>query len=528
MTTSISEKHWRTNPENWARFPTFNPLKWYGSVVKILVPGYFEACIFEHAVKWTRRLHEQPRMAMEEADRDFELRSVRRFWKTIPYHLKEDSKIQALSKEIIAAKLGIEVNVMETHEGFFEFARDNYLERYLMHHGHRLVIDNATIFIKQENEMRPWGEVRPTIRPIKREQPSWPWHYGESGVQNDDFYAAGPARPYMHSNPSKWGNQDILVICVCCDAENGFAKGTGDHTYFRICTADGDIYSTGLYRPGKREVLDSFNDPFRIKPGYIQQPDVTDYWDNTNPRSETVNYNNIHQLSIKIPEGKLPEILSMLNKDREMNMEVFHILNQNCTIWALKYAKQAGFECNSSTLALQILLSTRIGRMVVPLFIQKTIRHLAKPLPRVLKQLFLYPLIVALNLKILCLGGRKIDPAVIKRFEQIKDSQRCFQTISNEEICMLEKQVQPYLKHWWDIFRPSKNYMTHPYHLVHVEFKRIKEWRAAKIKELEAEKRALADQFEGTELENKLTKIQKKIEFEIPYFLPPLSKVKTL
>ncbi len=502
----------------WRCFPTFNPSNWYGFCVKKLFPKYYNYNLFQKAVYWTHLLKSTDRMGLEEASTNPTLKEARKFGRIIPKEYETDSVMEAFLKEMVAAKLGISSNVFEQNGGFYEYARKNYLENYLKHFNHTLKVENGEVIILCDGKEMVWSEAKKILSEKKDKQtdlpedkrPSWPWLYGERGVQNRDFYSTEAAEPYLHQDPSEWGNQHIFVLCACCE---GYAQFIGNHSFFRIHTAKGEIYSEGLYRPGKPNPFsDSIDAPFRIKPGQIQEPDVTEFWPC-----------KIHTLAFKINDEQLNKILESVNHDRTMDVEEFQIFNRNCTVWALKHAALGGFEHAESASVIEVLLATRIGRIVFPIFLQKGIRFAAKPLPNIVKKICLYPLTVAANIFLLLLGAGRVDKTLRCKIEKKMQEDIGSSTSQNERT--FEARLKPHISSWKDVFRVSTAEMYHPYTLIFTTFEKIKKWRESEIQKLEQEKAWLLPDKETEETQKRLTEIEQQIQFEIPYALPPKSLI---
>ncbi len=490
--------------------PVIDPTTKFGTCCHYLLPRYFNYCLIQTCLQWTTRLHYKERLGLKEAEQDSEMSQARCLRKVIPLHLKNTEWIKKFNRELTALTFGLTVDVLEKNEGFEEFANQNHLEGYLIHFDHSLDVIDLTIMILHRGKKVAWSKVRQKgwdHSAIPAHRVNKAWRYGQQGLQAKNLYSTHKAQPYRQVNAEEWGNQNLFELCVCCEENPQF---TGNHTFFRIYTREGAIYSEGLYLNIKSCGIQSLKSPFNLKRGQIMEPDITEFWPNTKEEPCT-----IHTLAFAMTDDQLQAVLASLIKDRQQDLEVFHLFDSNCTIWSLKHAKIAGFNYKiASTSALKMLLNTRIGCVVVPLFFQKSVSYLAKSLPSFIKKIVAFPLIVLANIGLIFLGAMRISPELQQKIKELEEKK-------------IKHPIKPFLNQFSAIFDSTKLQLFHPHTFVHQTFREIKQWRQQKIEQLNGQKAQLEQQMllanalQTSLIKKQLEHLTYQRDFVLPYALPP-------
>lgn len=420
------------------------------------------------AVQLADELKKEKRIDIGKVQKHPKVLTARKFFKDLTV---ENPRIAECRKQLLALKLGIDAEAFAFNPGFQKFAAKNYLERYLMEYQHTLSVDPATkkISLMANGAMTLWDpKMDQPPAPKKSDWPKQPWVYGMQGVQSEDMFDWSVLKPYKMGNPADWGKRYVFEFCACC---TGSPQKTGDHSWFRLKTPAGEIYSVGLYRPGKAGTIDNLNFPLRIKRGYLMQPDVSEFWPC-----------DIQTISVEITQSQFLEMKKVVEQDKKEDKQTFQLMQANCVLYTKKIAKIAGIE-----------LPTDIS--VARLFTNRRIEPLMDKLSRVLPK-FVVKVCAAVaaffwNLVQLALGASRVDKAV-----KAKNG----------------AATEAHFAKFSDIFKMAKSRIHHPNTLGHRTRQWVEKWRQQEIAKLEKLRSLATD----------TTEWDKRIE-DIKYRLPPKS-----
>lgn len=210
----------------------------------------------------------------------------------------------------------------------------------------------------------------------------------------------------------------------------------GDHTWLNLKTPDGKIYSTGLYRQGKKEWFDNIKIPLRVKKGYYMSPDMSEFWPGP-----------IQRIPVEITKDDFDVIKKSIEEDKVNEEEcVFQIFNGNCTEWV-----------NSKAALIGIKLPTSIHylRNITPIPLQKVGEVIINCLPDIVLKICMFVVTFFTNLLQVCLGAFLVDNEVKEKGISVK--------------C--------HISSFWDMFNQEKLYFHPPRHLGLDIKKEIEEWR---------------------------------------------------
>lgn len=440
---------------------------------------YQEERLCQIADEVTQSLQKEARQKIAEADRNPTIISARKFLKI----KRKDARFDKCRKELTAAKLGIESEVLDRNPGFREFAEKNYIERYLMAYGDQLSIDQEkNVSIRSGGKLVKWDEMRrqqqQEQKEVKQKQelpelsamPKQPWVYGMEGLQEKDMYNWRELAPFKKEDPKNWGGRYVFEFCVIC-ADS--LQKTGSHSWIRLKTPEGDVYSVGLYRPGKQGVLDNFNFPLRIKPGYLMQPDVSEFWP-----TDTM---DIYTIEVEISKQNFEKMKTTLEEDKINENQTFHPLQSNCVIFTKRIAKIGEIELPTSV---------SIFRLLTPKFLEPVVDAINNILPDVVRKVCKIVITFLSNLLQLALGSGKIDSAIAKRNDPL---------------------ITPLITSFWDLCDADKAVMHHPNTLGHKVRRWVLKWREEETARLEKQKST-----EGCDLQL----LQQQID-QVNYRIPP-------
>lgn len=425
---------------------------------------------------------------MEAAENSLEVMTAKKFCRKVSRYLAQTPYDNRLKRQLLASRLAIPVEAFEANPGFYEFASKHHLYHYMRHYGHHLMVDPKTYELKilSENEWRAWGEVERVLTvPLDtpKNQPKQPWVYGPKGVQNKDMYHWKELSPYKYDDPVKWGNRWILEICACNESS---PQKNGDHSWFRLKTPTGEIYSIGLYRPEKSGILDNFNEPFRIKKGHLMQPDLSEAYPC-----------HIHTIQYEINEEIFQKIKWQCEEDKRKDEELFQAIGINCTQYVNKIAGIAG---------LHLPTKKRIWRFLTPKSLENVVDGIAPYIPELIKKVLNVVAAVFINIILVCLGATKNDPTVLNGGNQ---------------------PVKPHISSFWDLFDPDKASLHHPHTLGWDVYHSVNKWRCQELKSLKKQLHGLLKHPSTNESESKskISNINRRM-IDILYDVPDKYKKK--
>ena len=347
-------------------------------------------------------LKNSPRLSIKDAEKELAVVTGRLFFKQIGNKYDQDVRIAECRKELLAAKLGIVSEVFDKNAGFQSYAEKAHLERYLLTYKHGLQVDKSTLKLKIRHHgfMKDWHDVHEAwqiesqitssiISSKSSNMPKQPWLYGENGVQAQDMYDWSELKPFRTCDPINWGNQYIFEFCaITADSP----RKNGDHSWFRLKTPSGDIYSIGLYRPGKSDWLDNLNFPLRIKKGTLMQPDVSEFWPG-----------KIETISIAITKAEFEEMKQTVENDKKNDGLTFQLFQNNCTLYCKKIAAIAKIDLPTKECVL---------RIIMPQLIQRIFDKVWSILPALIQKIILVIAAFFVNITQLLLGASIVDSTV--------------------------------------------------------------------------------------------------------------------
>jgi len=413
----------------------------------------------------------QQRLSIAAAADDSNLKSARHILKQLHMHARTPA-LQDLKKEITAAKLGISASTLDSNPSLQTFAERHHLERYLLGYNHSMQIDPATqqISLRKAGQWQPWSAISEEMKSWKKSthSPQWAWVYGAEGVQNKDLYDWKELTPFIKGNPADWNHQYVFEFCACFNPDS---VKNGNHSWLRLKTPEGDIYSVGLYRPGKNSLWDNVKAPLRIKPGYLMQPDVSEFWDYP-----------ITSVDFAITQEEFFKIKSTIEADKKNEELVFQIFNNNCMLYGKKLAKMAGVDLPTAEPICQLL---------TPPTLYRKISTVVEKLPQCIQKISSLVLAFFLNLSQVFLGACRID---------------------NDLNAQQRKRAVPHLQSVWDLCDVSKIYLNHPNTLGSKIRPQVLAWRQQQVAELRQ-----------TETDQEARKAkERQIQLSLPpaYYLP--------
>lgn len=281
----------------------------------------------------------------------------------------DPAKAKLLKTKILAAKLGLTSEHLNQYPDFAAFAENYRIYNYIAAYDHTPEVHENELYLGPKDKPQKWSDVKQlALKKLYNEGSIFvkPWYYHESGIEEvcDMFKWSEIRILSTKKDPKEWGGGYAYQICTTA---SDLPRLEGDHTFIRLCSRKGNIYSVGLYRPEKNSIRDSWWLPLRIKKAKLMSPDISEFWNVP-----------IQSLTVKITKESFEEIKKKIKEDNNRILP-FHPLGKNCTEWAIN---MTGFHLNCKDLAPKNLINHRVISStdkfynILPSFVQK-ICHIA-------------------------------------------------------------------------------------------------------------------------------------------------------
>ncbi|MEI8364920.1 MAG: hypothetical protein WCF65_00745 [Parachlamydiaceae bacterium] len=389
-----------------------------------------------------RILSVQPRLTLEAANNDRTLSVGRRLLKHMNVRKYKTPEMESLKKQIMATKLGIHPEILDRNPGLQQFVEKSHIERYLLHYGHPLTVNASTgeVSFLKDKQMTPWSQISAemkTWKPFTQPQRQH-WIYGQDGVQHENMYEWTELKPFKKEDPAAWNHKYVFEVCACYNPESTL---TGNHSWIRLKTPSGDVYSIGLYHRSKANFSLINKTPLRTNSGYLMQPDVSEFW----------NF-KITTVAVAITEEIFLKMKHLIEEDKKQDL-VFNTLNNNC----LLYCKKVGALAN-----IDLPTQDSLASLVMPEGAVEKIERYISYLPRCIQKVCLAVAAFFVNVSLLFLGANALDNG-------LNSEQRA--------------KATPQINSFKDLFDIRKTRMDHPSTFSFKTLKGIVDWRERKIAE---------------------------------------------
>lgn len=282
-----------------------------------------------------------------EASKSPLLRACNRIARELKKEIPEDFAI-----ELLAAKLAIPSSLFDTNEGFRAFAERAYLYNYLHKYRHKLEIDGQTIKILMEGKLLPWKEAYAKWRALPEVilvngQKAREWLYGEGGLQKKDLCIWEKWEAYKtkkldeKTHLPKWGGRYILQGAFM-HGVTGDLRWVNEHSWTRLLTPEGKIFSIGKYRPRLSENEKGEG----VHKTYFQSPDLSDFWprETEKKKSAVKEEDETTFIEVEISKEKFELIKKFVEETKiKEGEEAFVTFGTNCTDFVRQIFEKAGF-----------------------------------------------------------------------------------------------------------------------------------------------------------------------------------------
>jgi hypothetical protein len=338
-------------------------------------------------------LSEMPRISPRDALNSNELPAFNRFLKQAK-PIQASKEFKTFEIELIAYKLGISSKALKANEGFEAFAKQTRIWQYLSIFDHSLKEgEGGSLEVMHEGTLKPWSEVKDIALEKGIKVAHMPdiynpaLKYRQSGIANDTYYNWTELKPFKKEENHAWGNRYIVELCAL--AGSGF-RLFGDHSWIRLKTPEGDIYSFGIYRE------DNFiASGLSVKQADIQSPDVSEFWPE-----------KIHTIAFEIKQEQFQAIKAKVEQDKKTGV-IFHVVEKNCSTYAVEILESAGIKLIEKGSVAGSFLPRTLYQKVYGFF--DRIKGFPKKITLVTLHIIQYPLAILFNLAFLFLGGRKVS-----------------------------------------------------------------------------------------------------------------------
>ncbi len=268
-----------------------------------------------------------------------------------------------------------------------------------------------------------------------------------------------------------WGNRYIFEMCATCGEK---PRIIGDHSWLRLKTPKGEIFSIGIYRPDKNPGVNGhFNNPFKVKKGTLMQPDVSEFWPD-----------NIESLGFEISKTTFQAIKAQVEVDKMVDDGTFQLFQGNCAAYVLKIAKTAN---------ITLPLSLPFLRILTPFWLQRLFNaaYYNPFVPEIARKVTYVSFAVLMNLVQVVFGGLIVDEEVVKK---------------------VGPHVKPNINSFWDLFDVKKVEILSPYKLGKVMRPYIELMRQKQIHVLLDEKKQLGKCEMTQKTQEQMKLLNSKIE----------------
>lgn len=424
--------------------------------------SYRQEKINSLALHLAKVLQEEPRQSIPLAQSNKKVSQVRNFLKNLSV---KGPQVSLLERELLAARLGISRAVLECNQGFEAFAKNYHLERYLLEYKEeiRLSPENKILLKVQKGDdfsYESWENISALFEgKDAHKELSQPWVYGPFGIQKKDMYEWSSLLPYKYEDPAQWDHKFVFEVCVCL---TGSPRSiTGNHSWLRLKTPQGEVYSVGLYRTGKHGPNKHWKFPLKVMSGELMSPDVSEFWPT-----------EIRRIQFAItPEG-FAEVKRAIEEEKQQGTCPFEDFDENCTHWVLDKAKIAGISLEAKESLFSLFLPRKIEALVSTIW-----RRIAPP--QKITSLGSVAVAILVNgLQYAC-GAGQVDAAV-------------------------QGKAQARISSIRDLLNPEKMQVYHPYTIADKMMPVIMRWREQEIERVR--------KAGGAQMEQEIS----RISFDIP------------
>ncbi len=231
------------------------------------------------------------------------------------------------TEALLAARLQIPVDAFKNNPGLQQFIEKNHFTRPICDiYKHQITYDETThdVQILMNNKMTSWAVIKEAIKPDKNgKAQGWSYNYEGLIQHNEDKW--DKLRPYMILPEGERPKEYQMEIVTDCYRDNLDDKGLEfeDHSWIRLKTPAGEVYSFGLY---PEDILTKSKRNFlATTKGMLKCPDPNEYLPQVLLSTKTVN----------IDENFFNQIKNMVENDKLKDSLEYNIFTYNCTDFAL-------------------------------------------------------------------------------------------------------------------------------------------------------------------------------------------------
>lgn len=411
---------------------------------------------------------------------------AKKFLRSKSRQVSTNPALKLLRQRLTAVKLGLHRDDLNGHDDFAHFARVNYLHRYLLAYNHTLKVDPTTqeILILHKGEYQPWSAVKPLI--TVSEKGTLQGQYARNGLQNEDIYSWTELKPFKSEDPALWNHQYVFEHCMWTHKD---LQVTDNHSWIRLRTPEGDVYSVGDWPQDKGQRWSWVKFPLRLKAGRLMSPDISEFWRGV----------EVFSLKFAITKDQFEAMKAQIETDKATPSRSYHMFHRNCTSYANKIAALAGIHTPATV---------PVNHIITPRPLRGIVNTVHDVLPSPLKKVADVSAAVLINLFSAAMGNHLVG----KPTAESTASRR------------------PHLPPLKDLFTVPR--IDHPHPVLYKLAEEVEAWRAAETKRLNNDRLPICQglmrddlsEEERTHLQTALEAIELE-ERAIPYKLPPGLKV---
>lgn len=284
-------------------------------------------------------------------------------------HFSHLSEYKKCENALLAYRFKIPEKCLDEqiNPGFKDFAINHHLLNLLETQNQTLKYDDESydILINYKGENRVWKEIKPLIdeefrnhhSEIDLKDPYPLFVYGKDGLDLKKRSTWTKFEPLVKGKTDRFATHFIkdplifdrenkaYLIEFCSSATENYPRiNGGDHSWVRLYHfekttegIDGEIYSIGLYRPKKHQLIDNLTLPFRTKKGYLSY-EVSEEWG--------INH-EIKTIAKRISKIAFEKIIKKVEEDQRKNEIVFHLFRKNCDQYVSQLGELAGVKLDT-------------------------------------------------------------------------------------------------------------------------------------------------------------------------------------
>ncbi len=283
---------------------------------------------------------------------------------------------QQFSKALCAARLGVPLEALEKNPGFQQVIEKNFFMRPIADvYKHSIEYNAQTGQLKllMEGKVTDWKTIKEKLKPDPQSGKVSGWSYTYEGFIPHDPSDWSELKPYMILPEKDRPPTHEIEIVTDCYREDLHDKGLQfwDHTWIRLKTPSGEVYSFGLYP--EDVLVQSKKNMLATTKGIIKCPDRQEFLPRVlyQARSMSISEEVFHNIKKQVE-----------SKEYKQSLE-YSVLGNNCTDFSIQLLKEAGVSVKGlrEKVDVEELISSKVQQSKIK---KKMIRGLSKPIMKMM------------------------------------------------------------------------------------------------------------------------------------------------